>query len=137
MTDIKPENIHYKTKTEDSSLLLTDFAESALLSSPLEINSGPVENIGYAAPEVISQEGRSRPADVWSIGVIAYTLLCGYSPFESKNPRDLYQESEKGIVFHERYWRDISSDAKGFISRILVPEVGNRFTCQVCPTRKC
>ena len=35
----------------------------------------------YLAPEVISQTLSSRAQDLWSCGVIAYILLCGYPPF--------------------------------------------------------
>ena len=41
--------------------------------------------------------------------VIAYTLLCGYSPFRSDDKAALVEETKRGkIVFHERYWRKVS-----------------------------
>jgi calcium/calmodulin-dependent protein kinase I len=41
--------------------------------------------------------------------VIAYTLLCGYSPFRSDDKAELVKETTRGkIVFHERYWRKVS-----------------------------
>ena len=41
------------------------------------------------------------------MGVITYTLLCGYSPFRSENLQDLIDEcSSAQVVFHERYWKD-------------------------------
>lgn len=41
--------------------------------------------------------------------VIAYTLLCGYSPFRSEDKGELVKETTRGkIVFHERYWKNVS-----------------------------
>lgn len=41
--------------------------------------------------------------------VIAYTLLCGYSPFRSDDKGELIKETTKGkIQFHERYWKKVS-----------------------------
>jgi calcium/calmodulin-dependent protein kinase I len=65
------------------------------------------------------------------MGVITYTLLCGYSPFRSENLTDLIDECKNGrIVFHERYWRDVSKDAKDFIVKLLQPDQTKRATSE-------
>jgi hypothetical protein len=47
--------------------------------------------------------------------VIAYTLLCGYSPFRSDDKAELVKETTRGkIVFHERYWRKVSDTGESF-----------------------
>ncbi|KAH0490212.1 hypothetical protein TgHK011_001692 [Trichoderma gracile] len=129
--NIKPENIYYLSQDSDSPLVLAGFAHSAILSSPEELVTNRVGTFGYAAPEAMSSEGHGLPADVWSIGVITYTLLCGYSPFRSENMHDLYEECTRGsIVFHERYWKNVSSDAKDFVCQMLIPGVESRLTSQ-------
>lgn len=41
--------------------------------------------------------------------MIAYTLLCGYSPFRSDDKNELVKETTRGkIMFHERYWKKVS-----------------------------
>ena len=88
-------------------------------------------SFGYAAPEIMQRQGHGKPVDMWSMGVITYTLLCGYSPFRSENMSDLIQECSTGrVVFHERYWRDVSKDAKDFIKALLQPDPHRRLTSE-------
>ncbi|KNC86749.1 PLK protein kinase [Sphaeroforma arctica JP610] len=39
----------------------------------------------YIAPEILDKRGHGYEVDTWSMGVILYTLLVGYPPFESSN----------------------------------------------------
>ena len=89
-------------------------------------------SFGYAAPEVLLKQGHGKAVDLWSMGVITYTLLCGYSPFRSENLSDLIEETRSGrIIFHDRYWRDVSKDAKEFILSLLQPDPSQRATSEV------
>jgi calcium/calmodulin-dependent protein kinase I len=66
---------------------------------------------------------------MWSLGVITYTLLCGYSPFRSESLADLIEETKNGrVIFHERYWKDVSQEAKDFIMTLLKPNPSERAT---------
>ena len=88
-------------------------------------------SFGYAAPEIMLKQGHGKPVDMWSLGVITYTLLCGYSPFRSENVADLIEESKSGrIVFHGRYWKDVSKDAKEFVLSLLQPNPDRRLTSE-------
>ncbi|CAG9953750.1 unnamed protein product [Clonostachys rosea f. rosea IK726] len=79
----------------------------------------------------MDRKGHGKPADMWSMGVITYTLLCGYSPFRSENLRDLLEECTTGsVVFHERYWKDVSNDAKDFIMHLILPDPEKRWTSE-------
>ena len=127
--DLKPENLLYLTRDPTSQLVLADFGIAKMLDSPGEVLTTMAGSFGYAAPEVMLKQGHGKAVDMWSLGVITYTLLCGYSPFRSENLADLVDECKSGrIVFHERYWKDVSKDAKEFIMTLLVPDPKKRAT---------
>lgn len=91
-------------------------------------------SFGYAAPEVMLKQGHGKPVDMWSLGVITYTLLCGYSPFRSEGMTELIDEVQtKNIIFHEKYWKGVSEDAKNFIRALLTLDPRKRPTSKVSP----
>jgi calcium/calmodulin-dependent protein kinase I len=48
---------------------------------------------------------------MWAVGVITYTLLCGYQPFQAEDQVELIDEiTHARYDFHERYWKNISED---------------------------
>jgi calcium/calmodulin-dependent protein kinase I len=127
--DLKPENLLYLTEEPQSELVLADFGIAKMLESPNEVLTTMAGSFGYAAPEVMLKQGHGKAVDMWSLGVITYTLLCGYSPFRSENLSDLVEECKSGrIIFHERYWKDVSQDAKDFILILLQLDPHKRAT---------
>ncbi|RHZ56043.1 hypothetical protein CDV55_104740 [Aspergillus turcosus] len=129
--DLKPENLLYLTRDPKSPLVLADFGIAKMLENATEVLTTMAGSFGYAAPEVMLKQGHGKAVDLWSLGVITYTLLCGYSPFRSENLSDLIEECRSArIVFHERYWRDVSKDAKDFILSLLQPDPAKRPTSQ-------
>ena len=112
--------------------MLADFGIAKMLDSKDEVLTTMAGSFGYAAPEVMLKRGHGKPVDMWSLGVITYTLLCGYSPFRSENLQDLIDEcSNARVVFHERYWKDVSDDAKDFIGHLLQPDADDRSSSKV------
>ncbi|CBF86796.1 calmodulin-dependent protein kinase cmkA [Aspergillus nidulans FGSC A4] len=129
--DLKPENLLYLTRDLDSQLVLADFGIAKMLDNPAEVLTSMAGSFGYAAPEVMLKQGHGKAVDIWSLGVITYTLLCGYSPFRSENLTDLIEECRSGrVVFHERYWKDVSKDAKDFILSLLQVDPAQRPTSE-------
>ncbi|KAK1968921.1 Pkinase-domain-containing protein [Colletotrichum eremochloae] len=129
--DLKPENLLYLTRDAESDLVLADFGIAKMLDRKDEVLTTMAGSFGYAAPEVMLKKGHGKPVDMWSMGVITYTLLCGYSPFRSENLQDLIDEcSNAQVVFHERYWKDVSDDAKDFILHLLQPEPVKRWSSE-------
>lgn len=130
--DLKPENLLYLTNNPNSDLVLADFGIAKMLDTKDEVLTTMAGSFGYAAPEVMLKKGHGKPVDMWSMGVITYTLLCGYSPFRSENLQDLIDECcNAKVIFHERYWKDVSDDAKNFIGHLLQPDPEDRATSEV------
>ncbi|XP_069596298.1 serine/threonine-protein kinase PLK2-like isoform X2 [Ranitomeya imitator] len=44
----------------------------------------------YLSPEVLAKDGHSFKSDIWALGCIMYTMLCGYSPFRARSQKEMY-----------------------------------------------
>ncbi|KAG9124899.1 hypothetical protein FRC07_009806 [Ceratobasidium sp. 392] len=127
--DLKPENILYRTKADDSGLVIADFGIAKHLHSPEEQLQTVAGSFGYVAPEVLNGTGHGKPVDIWSIGIITYVLLCGYSPFRATTQDEIVQETMRArIEFHHSFWSHISESAKDFIKFLLNPDPAARPT---------
>ncbi|XP_015247328.1 PREDICTED: myosin light chain kinase 3-like isoform X2 [Cyprinodon variegatus] len=117
--DLKPENILCVSRATNK-IKIIDFglARRYKPREKLRVNFGTPE---FLAPEVINYEFVSFPTDMWSLGVITYMLLSGLSPFLGDDDN----ETLNNILacqwnFEEEEFRDISDEAKDFITRLLV-----------------
>ena len=76
----------------------------------------------------------SMVTDLWSIGVNAYILLCGYPPFYGKTDRDIFDSVRAGIYdFPSPEWDTVSDAAKDFVQGLLRLNPSERPTAsEVC-----
>ncbi|XP_069624229.1 microtubule-associated serine/threonine-protein kinase 3-like [Ranitomeya imitator] len=99
--DLKPENLLI---TSTGHIKVTDFGLSklGLMRPTSDIYKTAIEDITsefldnetpgtphYMAPEVILRKGYGRPIDWWSIGIILYEFLYGFTPFNGESQREL------------------------------------------------
>ncbi|CCF57439.1 hypothetical protein KAFR_0C04480 [Kazachstania africana CBS 2517] len=129
--DLKPENLLYIDEADTSPLVLADFGIAKELKSGDELIFKAAGSLGYVAPEVLTSDGHGKPCDIWSIGVITYTLLCGYSAFAAESVEGFLDEctqNDKPVVFHKPYWDNVSEDARKFILRALTLDPTKRPT---------
>ncbi|GAA5832023.1 hypothetical protein JCM11251_002790 [Rhodosporidiobolus azoricus] len=127
--DLKPENLLYVRPNSDM-LVIADFGIAKHLDHGEELTS-LAGSPGYAAPEVLLKQPHSMPVDLWSVGVITYTLLCGYIPFRATETQKLIDECTAAkLEFHDRYWKKISSDAKAFIRALIQSDPSLRPTAE-------
>ncbi|RCN45458.1 kinase domain protein [Ancylostoma caninum] len=127
--DLKPENLLYFNQDEDSKIMVSDFGLSKTEDSGVMATACGTP--GYVAPEVLQQKPYGKAVDVWSIGVIAYILLCGYPPFYDESDANLFAQIIKGeYEFDAPYWDQISDSAKDFISHLMCCDPEQRYTCE-------
>lgn len=127
--DLKPENLLYFSDEDESKIMISDFGLSKIESS--DVMSTACGTPGYVAPEVLAQKPYGKAVDCWSIGVIAYILLCGYPPFYDENDSKLFEQILKAeYEFDAPYWDDISDSAKDFISNLMQKDPEKRLTCE-------
>ena len=86
----------------------------------------------YIAPEVLEgKEGHSYEVDIWSFGVILYTMLIGRPPFETQEIKQTYKRI-KAINYQFPENVQVSKEAKDLIKRILVLDPYERPSIEEC-----
>ncbi|KAJ2815065.1 Calcium/calmodulin-dependent protein kinase type I, partial [Coemansia sp. 'formosensis'] len=138
--DLKTENCLFKTPAADSALVIADFGMSGIIGAA--DSPGGLENNrtltthcgtpGYMAPEMVLKMGYGKPVDMWAIGVVAYFVLCGHTPFERDNPRaEAHAVVSCDYAFEpEDQWRHISPAAQHFIAALLIYSPDKRMTAK-------
>lgn len=132
--DLKPENILFKSKDPDSELVIIDFGlagemKPGTMEGKVKVDKDDAHEehlkttVGtpyYIAPEVFTKN-YGRECDIWSIGVIAYILLCGYPPYSGNDEKEIMQNVRSGrdVQFHADHWEHVSKEAKDFIAQLM------------------
>lgn len=119
--DIKLSNI----LLSNYSIKLADFGLCALIQKNKRTTVCGTPN--YIAPEIITKTAYSFECDIWSIGVLIYTMLIGTPPFQKKTAKEIYFSIKKNEwTIPENCL--ISNEAKDLISKLLVREPNDRLT---------
>ncbi|OTA68742.1 Pkinase-domain-containing protein [Hypoxylon sp. EC38] len=89
----------------------------------------PCGTVGYTAPEIVKDERYSKSVDMWALGCVLYTLLCGFPPFYDESIEVLTEKVAKGqYTFLSPWWDDISKSAQDLISHLLTVDPEERYT---------
>jgi serine/threonine protein kinase len=88
----------------------------------------PCGTVGYTAPEIVKDERYSKSVDMWALGCVLYTLLCGFPPFYDESISVLTEKVAKGqYTFLSPWWDDISKPAQDLVSHLLTVDPVKRF----------
>ena len=128
--DIKPENILFETSDKDSPIKVIDFGLARQHFDHEPPMSTIVGTPYYIAPEVLRKK-YDKSCDLWSVGVIAYILLCGYPPFNGNDNNETHRAISHGIYyFPSREWKVTSRESRGFIRQLLKMDPSKRMTAE-------
>ena len=121
--DLKPENLLYlkEGNEENNPLKVIDFGLSQTFNPKKKLSS-KVGTPYYISPEIL--EGNyTEKCDIWSAGVILYTLLSGELPFNGINDIEIYSKIKKlEYKFPPNKWDNISKEAKDLLTHMLILE---------------
>jgi serine/threonine protein kinase len=120
--DIKLDNV---LLDNEKGIKLCDFGVSKIIKKHQFIR----EQCGtpaYIAPEIIADEGyEGFFADLWSLGVVLYAMLCGTVPFKAPNMKELHVLIKKGDY---KFPVEISEESKDLIRKLLVLKPEDRLS---------
>ena len=84
----------------------------------------------YMAPEVLDGS-YSKKADIWSLGVLLYTLVSGYLPFQGANAAEVFRKiKEAEFHFNHVEFNNVSSECKDLINKLLIINQKKRLSGQ-------
>jgi serine/threonine protein kinase len=70
----------------------------------------------YMAPEIIMKHAYTQVVDWWSVGIVCYELMAGYSPFQAESPNKIYAK----VIDRDMRWSSqIQEVGKDLIMRLL------------------
>jgi serine/threonine protein kinase len=106
---------------------LADFGLSKIIWDSKTMT--PCGTVGYTAPEIVRDERYSKSVDMWALGCVLYTILCGFPPFYDESIEALTQKVAKGqYTFLSPWWDEISKSAKDLVSHLLTVDPEQRYT---------
>lgn len=156
--DIKPENIlfdpipiipskhrHYRptdnieTKEDEGVFIpgtggggvgkvkLADFGLSKVIWNNSTFT--PCGTVGYTAPEIVCDQLYSKSVDMWAIGCVLYTILCGFPPFYDESISQLTEKVARGqFTYLSPWWDTMSDSVKDLINHLLCVDSKKRYT---------
>ncbi|EEY65462.1 calcium/calmodulin dependent protein kinase, putative [Phytophthora infestans T30-4] len=128
--DLKPENLLYADETDSAVIKIADFGFAKLVTEETNMST-MCGTPGYYAPEIVRKLPYDSKCDIWSLGVIAYILLCGFPPFYDENQVEEMRKILNGdFEFVAPYFDGVSQQAKDLICKMLVVQPSKRLTAQ-------
>ncbi|KAE8144113.1 kinase-like domain-containing protein [Aspergillus avenaceus] len=116
--DLKPENL---LLDRHGHLKITDFGFAKEVPDITWTLCGTPD---YLAPEVVSSKGYNKSVDWWSLGILIFEMLCGFTPFwDSGSPVKIYENILRGRVKYPPY---LHHDAVNLLSQLITADLTKR-----------
>lgn len=115
--DLKPENI---LLDRNGHIKITDFGFAKEVHDVTWTLCGTPD---YIAPEVVSTKAYNKSVDWWSLGILIYEMLTGYTPFYDQTPMKTY---ENILVCNVRYPSYLNPDAVDLLQKLITKDLSKR-----------
>ena len=124
--DIKPENILI---FENNIIRLCDFGWCVKLEGHQRGTfCGTTE---YMSPELVNHQGYGKEIDVWSLGILLYEMIHGYSPFRPNKPKFNEKDVMENIKNHNLiFGKTVSEECQQLIYHLLDPDINKRYNVE-------
>eukprot|EP00611_Tribonema_gayanum_P002814 TRINITY_DN12141_c0_g1_i2.p1 TRINITY_DN12141_c0_g1~~TRINITY_DN12141_c0_g1_i2.p1 ORF type:complete len:563 (+),score=189.95 TRINITY_DN12141_c0_g1_i2:160-1848(+) len=132
--DLKMENIMLESPDDPLVVKLIDFGLSQVFARGEALKT-IVGTVYTMAPEVLLGSGYTQQSDIWSVGVIAFYLLCGEYPFlrdeKDFNDEDLVQRLVTGrFEFAHPLWLAVTQEGRDLVINLLRLTPGFRWSAK-------
>lgn len=115
--DLKPENI---LLDKNGHIKITDFGFAKEVPDVTWTLCGTPD---YIAPEVVTTKPYNKSVDWWSLGILIYEMLTGYTPFYDQTPMKTY---ENILLGHVRYPSYLHPDAVDLLQKLITKDLTRR-----------
>uniref|UniRef100_A0A8C9SCC1 non-specific serine/threonine protein kinase n=1 Tax=Scleropages formosus TaxID=113540 RepID=A0A8C9SCC1_SCLFO len=130
--DLKPENLLVDLHVPVPCVKLIDFGDAVQVLGHRYVHL-LLGNPEFAAPELIQGTPVSLSTDVWSVGVLAYVMLSGVSPFLDESLEETcINICRLDFCFPDEYFRGVSHAARDFITSVLQEDPRKRPNATAC-----
>ncbi|XP_054553947.1 ribosomal protein S6 kinase alpha-2 isoform X4 [Talpa occidentalis] len=131
--DLKPSNILYVDESGNpESIRICDFGFAKQLRAENGLLMTPCYTANFVAPEVLKRQGYDAACDIWSLGILLYTMLAGFTPFANgpdDTPEEILAKIGSGkYALSGGNWDSISDAAKDVVSKMLHVDPQQRLT---------
>lgn len=125
--DLKPENIML---TFDGQIKVMDFGFANLFDVEQRLSSW-CGTLNYSSPEIVKMQSYSGPeSDVWSLGVVLYTMITGMMAFGGSDAHIISQQQQSLHQSFPKLPSHVSRPCRDLLKRILVLDPSQRLSIE-------
>jgi serine/threonine protein kinase len=98
---------------------------------PKEKMDNACGTLSYVAPEVLTMQGYGKEADLWSVGVIMFLLMCGKLPFDGDDHNEIIRNTiQAELKPNLTIWNKLSEEARSLMNGLLNKVPKDRITAR-------
>uniref|UniRef100_A0A287B9M7 Ribosomal protein S6 kinase n=1 Tax=Sus scrofa TaxID=9823 RepID=A0A287B9M7_PIG len=126
--DLKPSNILYMDESGNpESIRICDFGFAKQLRAENGLLMTPCYTANFVAPEVLKRQGYDAACDIWSLGILLYTMLSAAGITHGCFPAGT-NDTPGSLRALGGNWDSISDAAKDVVSKMLHVDPHQRLT---------